>query len=95
MQMLLKKLGRSLFLLFFGLNLLGQENLPELGDASSSSISIDQEYKLGKLFVAQIRGSTPQYVDPLVLDYTEHLVYRLSEFSQLKDRRFEIILCWF
>ena len=32
MQMLLKKLGRSLFLLFFGLNLLGQENLPELGD---------------------------------------------------------------
>ena len=92
MQMLLKKLGRSLFLLFFGLNLLGQENLPELGDASSSSISIDQEYKLGKLFVAQIRGSTPQYVDPLVLDYTEHLVYRLSEFSQLKDRRFEIIL---
>ena len=92
MQMLLKKLSRSLFLLFFGLNLLGQESLPELGDASSSSISIDQEYKLGKLFVAQIRGSTPQYVDPLVLDYTEHLVYRLSEFSQLKDRRFEIIL---
>jgi len=46
----------------------------------------------GRLFVAQIRGGTPQYEEPLVLDYLEHLIYRLSEYSQLNDRRFEIIL---
>ena len=92
MKSIAKLLLKSIFLMILGHALVSEENLPELGDASSSAISIDQEYNLGRLFVAQIRGSTPQYNDPLVLDYLEHLVYRLSEYSQLNDRRFEIVL---
>ena len=82
----------SSLLLFSSFFIFSEESLPELGNASSSAISVEQEYKLGRLFVAQIRGGTPQYEEPLVLDYLEHLIYRLSEYSQLNDRRFEIIL---
>ena len=69
-----------------------EETLPELGDASSSSISLSNEYKLGRLYVAQVRRSLPDLQDPVVQDYTEHLIYRLSEYSQLEDRRLEVVL---
>lgn len=92
MKSIAKIILKSIFLIMLNYSLFSEENLPELGDASSSAISIDQEYKLGRLIVAQIRGSTPQYDDPLVLDYLEHLIYRLSEYSQLNDRRFEVVL---
>ena len=31
-----------------------EEVLPELGDTSSSAISLDSEYKLGRLYMAQL-----------------------------------------
>tara|TARA_Y100000590_G_scaffold92544_2_gene104664 strand:+ start:15456 stop:16913 length:1458 start_codon:yes stop_codon:yes gene_type:complete len=69
-----------------------EELLPELGDTSSSAISLDSEYKLGRLYMAQLRRGLPDLKDPLVQDYTEHLIYRVSEYSQLQDRRLEILL---
>ena len=42
--------------------------------------------------MAQLRRSLPEYLDPVTQDYAEHLVYRLSEFSELTDRRLEIAL---
>ena len=68
------------------------EKLPVLGDASSSVISIASEYNLGRLYMAQLRRSIPEYSDPVTQDYAEHLVYRLSEYSELRDRRLEIVL---
>tara|TARA_B100000959_G_scaffold37140_1_gene35814 strand:+ start:1894 stop:3360 length:1467 start_codon:yes stop_codon:yes gene_type:complete len=69
-----------------------EEKLPVLGDASSSAISIASEYNLGRLYMAQLRRNIPGYADPVTQDYVEHLVYRLSEYSELKDRRLEILL---
>ena len=69
-----------------------EETLPELGNASSSAISIASEYKLGRLYMAQLRKSLPIYEDPVSQDYVEHLIYRLAEYSQLKDRRLEVTL---
>ena len=69
-----------------------EEKLPVLGDASSSAISIASEYSLGRLYMAQLRRSIPEYTDPVTQDYAEHLVYRLSEYSELRDRRLEIAL---
>ena len=83
---------------FYGLFLLGslmlysEEELPVIGDASSSVISIASEYNLGRLYMAQLRRTLPGYVDPVAQDYAEHLVYRLSEFSELTDRRLEVAL---
>ena len=69
-----------------------EETLPELGNASSSAISIASEFKLGRLYMAQLRRSLPNYDDPVTQDYVEHLIYRLAEYSQLKDRRLEVTL---
>ena len=89
------RLKRSLILiLLFNLSLQAksEELLPELGDTSSSAISLNSEYKLGRLYMAQIRRSVPDLQDPLVQDYTEHLIYRVGEYSQLEDRRLELVL---
>ena len=69
-----------------------EEDLPIIGDSSSSVISIASEYNLGRLYMAQLRRTLPEYIDPVSQDYSEHLVYRLSEFSELTDRRLEIAL---
>ena len=69
-----------------------EEDLPVIGDSSSSVISIASEYNLGRLYMAQLRRTLPEYIDPVSQDYSEHLVYRLSEFSELSDRRLEIAL---
>ena len=69
-----------------------EEDLPIIGDSSSSVISIASEYNLGRLYMAQLRRTLPEYIDPVSQDYSEHLVYRLSEFSELSDRRLEIAL---
>ena len=88
---LVKAIGLSfIFISSFLIN--SEETLPELGDASSSAISLSSEYKLGRLYMAQLRRSLPDLQDPIVQDYTEHMIYRLSEYSQLEDRRLEIIL---
>ena len=76
----------------FSCTLIPEEDLPVSGDAYSSVISIASEYNLGRLYMAQLRRSLPEYLDPVTQDYAEHLVYRLSEFSELTDRRLEIAL---
>ena len=57
-----------------------------------SAISIASEYNLGRLYMAQLRRSIPEYSDPVTQDYAEHLVYRLAEYSELRDRRLEIAI---
>jgi predicted Zn-dependent protease len=52
--------------------------LPELGDRVSGAVSAAQERAM--------------ISDPLLFDYTEHLIYRLSEFSQVDDRYFNVLL---
>ena len=87
------KRGLILILLFnLSLQANSEELLPELGDTSSSAISLNSEYKLGRLYMAQIRRSVPDLQDPLVQDYTEHLIYRVGEYSQLEDHRLEVVL---
>ena len=86
------KIIKILFCILIAANLNADEELPIIGDASSSVISIASEYNLGRLYMAQLRKSLPEYNDPVTQDYIEHLVYRLSEFSQLSDRRLEVVL---
>ena len=89
------ELKRTLILILFfifPLLLNSEETLPELGDTSSSAISLSTEYKLGRLYLAQLRRSLPDFQDPVTQDYAEHMLYRLSEYSQLKDRRLDVIL---
>ena len=83
------------FVLFFSsyfYSVIEEDPLPALGDYSSASISLSGEYELGRLWLAMYRGSTNEHSDPLMRTYLEDLIYRLSETSEVRDRRFEFII---
>jgi len=87
---------RSFFLLLFiSLFIFSQEkdlNLPNLGDRVSGVISLEQERMLGQGFLEQVYAQAPLIDDPIIKEYTELLIYKLSETSQVKDRQFTIVL---
>ena len=67
-------------------------DLPELGDRVSGAVSSDEEKAIGEMFLQQVYSNAPLISDPMIFEYTEHLIYRLSEYSQVKDRYFKILL---
>ena len=67
-------------------------NLPELGDRVSGVISLEQERILGQGFLEQVYAQAPLIYDPIIQEYTELLIYRLSETSQVEDREFSVVL---
>ena len=71
---------------------LAASDLPALGDASSSIVSPDQEYQLGRAWLNLLRGQVKSLPDPLLMDFIETSVYRLAETSQLDDRRLAFVL---
>ena len=75
---------------------LGQDKtdllLPELGDRVSGAVSSSQEKMIGKEFLKQVYFQAPLISDPLIQEYTELLIYRLSEYSEVKERKFTVIL---
>lgn len=87
---------RSLFFVFLVSQVIfGQEkdlNLPDLGDRVSGVISLEQERVLGQGFLEQVYAQAPLINDPIIQEYTELLIYRLSETSQVKDRKYTIVL---
>ena len=92
---MINKLYLLLFVLFFSSyfhSVIEEDPLPALGDYSSASISLSGEYDLGRLWLAMYRGSTKEHSDPLMRTYLEDLIYRLSETSEVRDRRFEFII---
>ena len=92
---MINKLHLLLFVLFFSPlfhSVVDEDPLPSLGDYSSASISLSGEYNMGRLWLAMYRGSTKEHFDPLMRTYLEDLIYRLSETSEVRDRRFEFII---
>jgi predicted Zn-dependent protease len=67
-----------------------QDSLPSFGEGNS--VSLQQEYYLGRAWLMSFRRQAPIVDDPLMQDYIESLVYRLVETSQLRKRRLIIVL---
>ena len=68
------------------------DNLPDLGDGSSSRYSAQQEHDLGRMWLKMFRSQVKTVNDPLMQDYIEGLLYRLASHSELKDRRLETVI---
>ena len=87
---------RFLLIIIFSIDFYAQENnqlvLPELGDRVSGAVSSFEEKAIGKEFLKQIYFQAPLISDPLIKEYTELLIYRLSEYSEVKDRQFNILI---
>ena len=69
-----------------------QIELPVLGDSASATFSLGREHKLGRAWLRMFRNQAETVSDPLLQDYVEHLVYDLATFSELKDRRLDIVV---
>jgi predicted Zn-dependent protease len=70
---------------------LGDE-LPELGDSSRTTITLQQERQLGESIMRQIRAS-PQYLeDPEITDYINALGYRLVANAPNVEQQFEFFV---
>ncbi|HSB95707.1 MAG TPA: M48 family metalloprotease [Spongiibacteraceae bacterium] len=67
-------------------------SLPELGDSASATFSTQQEYELGRAWLKLFRSQVQTVSDPLLQDYLEYLIYKLASYSQLKDRRIEVVI---
>jgi len=74
------------------LTLSANQDLPSFGDSTSGIISLEQEHRLGQQFLRSIRAQAPTLDDPILQDFLEHLIYRLASYSQLKDRRLDLVI---
>lgn len=67
-------------------------SLPSLGDASSAIVSPEQEYRLGRAWLRQLRSQAPIIHDPLIFDYLNTLLYRLASASDLDQPNLEMVV---
>ena len=67
-------------------------DLPELGDRVSGAISEVEVELLSEQFLQQVYSQAALIIDPTVQEYSELLLYRLSETSLVDDRDFTVIL---
>jgi len=80
----------SLLTLCLGLPSFASE-LPVIAN-NSSVISIEEEYQLGQTWARMLRGSAPEYGDPIVVNYLDNLLWKLAATSQLQDHRLQLVV---
>lgn len=66
--------------------------LPELGDASSAYVSPAIERRLGDAWLRIFRSRVRTVSDPLLADYLEHLIFRLSVASPLEEAPMSLVV---
>ncbi len=66
--------------------------LPDLGDSSSITISPAQEKVLGQRWLRAYRSQVPTSSDPLIINYLEQLFARLIPYSQLTEKRVDLVV---
>lgn len=76
----------------FCLSARAEIELPMLGDTTSGLISLAQERELGKSWLRLYRSQVPTSSDPLLINYLEQLLERLLPYSQLEDKRIDLVL---
>ena len=67
-------------------------DLPVLGDASSSLISPALEKQIGRDFLKQIHASLPTVSDPILKYYVELQLADLAQYSELREKVLQVVL---
>ncbi|MBX3705811.1 MAG: M48 family metallopeptidase [Pseudomonadales bacterium] len=68
------------------------DQLPALGDASSSLISPALEREIGQQFMKQIRGALPTVDDPILRYWIEVHLADLAQHAQLRDSSLQVVV---
>jgi predicted Zn-dependent protease len=69
-----------------------QEQLPEMGTAGGSTLSIEDEYRLGRMVMRGLRESGHVVDDPEIGEYIQSLGLKLSSQAQEGNRTFNYFL---
>ncbi|WP_020679796.1 M48 family metalloprotease [Marinobacterium rhizophilum] len=67
------------------------QNLPTIGDTTSSIVSLQQEARLGDTWGRMLRGRAKLLEDPIVYSYLEDLLWKLAANSALPQAQLELI----
>jgi predicted Zn-dependent protease len=71
---------------------ISSDELPELGDESSATLSSQQEQALGRQVMMEIRGDRDYYLDPFTVEYLNRLGYRLVANAGAGSQTFEFFV---
>lgn len=66
--------------------------IPDLGSSTGTVFSAEYEHQLGRTWLKMFRSQVDVYEDPIMQRYVESVVYELVEFSELQDRRIEVVI---
>jgi predicted Zn-dependent protease len=69
-----------------------QDQLPEMGTAAQSTLSIEDEYRIGRMVMRGLRDSGQMLEDPEVSEYLQSLGLRLSSLAHDGNRNFNFFL---
>ncbi len=75
-----------------GLKASPADDLPSLGDGSSSIVSPAMEKQIGREFLKQINAMVPTVDDPILKYYISQQIADLAQYSQLTDKILEVVL---
>ncbi|MFP8967187.1 M48 family metalloprotease [Pokkaliibacter sp. CJK22405] len=67
-------------------------SLPDLGDYSSSAVSISDENRIGDYMLRQLQGSGQTLNDPALDNYLSELIYDLAPYAQLPDPNVHVLV---
>lgn len=68
------------------------DDLPSLGDGSSSIVSPAMEKRIGREFLKQINAMVPTVDDPILKYYVGQHIVDLAQHSQLSEKVLEVVL---
>lgn len=68
------------------------DDLPVLGDASSSLISPEMERQIGSQFLQQLHAALPTINDPILKYWATWQISDIAQYSQLRDNLMEVVL---
>lgn len=68
------------------------DDLPELGDTSSSLFSPEMERQIGRDFLKQIHAGLPTVSDPVLKYWAERQLFELTGHSELKEKVLSVVL---
>lgn len=85
-------LGLLLASLLFCSSVSVAEELPKLGDSTSAVVSPEQEFRLGRAWLRQLRAQVSIVQDPMIHEYLYNLVYRLAANSEIQRPQLETVV---
>lgn len=68
------------------------EDLPVLGDASSSLISPEMERQIGRQFLKQLHAALPTLEDPILKYWVTRHITDLTQYSQLRENLMQVVV---